>query len=85
MRYDEFDLYCSLPETIEVFKEQGFIRGKQEEDSGSKSIIKEKVKREKHHELQCFNIPEIFSDSHGIHIASCYKKYEGTYEIIFHG
>ena len=37
------------------------------------------MKREKHHDLQCFNIPEIFSDSHGIHIVSCYKKYVWNY------
>ena len=41
MRDGEFDLYCSLPE---VFKHQGFIRGKQEAKSESETIkCKEKT------------------------------------------
>ena len=37
--------------------------------------LREELKRENHHELQCSSIPEIFSDSHGLHIDPCYKKY----------
>ena len=34
MRYDELDLYCLLPESTKIFKYQGFIRGKEEANSG---------------------------------------------------
>ena len=41
--------------------------------------LRKEAKRESHHELQCFSIPQIFSDSHGIHIHPCYKKYVRNY------
>ena len=41
--------------------------------------LKEELKRDSHHELQCSSIPEIFSDSHGTHIDPCYKKYLWNY------
>ena len=37
--------------------------------------LREEVKRENHHELQCSSIPEIFSDTRGIHMDPCYEKY----------
>ena len=34
----------------------------------------EEMKEENHHELQCFSIPEMFSDSNRMHIDPCYKN-----------
>ena len=39
------------------------------------NMLREEVKGEIHHELQCSSIVETFSDSHGIYIDPCYKKY----------
>ena len=36
--------------------------------------LREEVKGENYHELNCSSIPKTFSDSHGLHIDPCYKK-----------
>ena len=55
---------------------QGFVRGKQEVNSGSESIRQE-VKGENHR--QCSNIRKTFSYSHGIHFDPYCEKYVWNY------
>ena len=64
------------------------IKGLSKEDKRrilEAKALREEVKRENYYELQCSRIPEIFSDSHGIHIDSCDKKYKWNYfsELVF--
>ena len=40
----------------------------------SAKALREKTEGNNHHEEQCSNIPEVFEETHGIHMGPCYKK-----------
>ena len=77
MKYDEFVSSCIVHMNRSIQK-QGLSEEKKKQILEEK-VLREELIRESHHELQCSCTPDISSDSHGIHIDPCYKKYVRHY------